>query len=389
MKSIALFLIATLSVLLLADCGDSESATENDQIADNSDKMELWNRLTGPHLRGAVVHPCTDSQYNDGGVSCIRELSRGDLEELKALGANHVNASYSGLFLTEAPYAIDSTSLHYLDNLVGWAEEVGLYVVISFRSGPGRNEAAIHANADADYDIWINDDARIYWAKMWRYTAERYRSSDAVVGYDLMVEPHPVYAGADADDWNDLAAAVTDSIRTVDQLTPIIIESIEWSNVQTLSSLETTGDSRTVYSFHGYNPDCYTHQDEEGEFAYPDQFECDGQLLDLDSTLVEEDLGYGSSFGDEHAVPLYVSEFGSIRWVPDALSYHRDLLDIFEREGWNYAVYVWRGDDTEDGETFDGFNLEYGTDPDNHTLLPGNALLSLYTTFWSRNSLAP
>jgi hypothetical protein len=70
-----------------------------------------------------------------------------------------------------------------------------------------------------------------------------------------------------------------------------------------------------------------------------------------------------------------------MRWVPGAIEFHRDLTALFEQYGWNYVYYTWRADTID----WDGFNLEYGTDPNNHTIELDNPLLGVYLDRWSRN----
>ncbi len=357
-----------------------------------TDKWDLWRG--GTRLRGADLHPCWLA--SDG--VCAEFTSRQDVQDLRDLGANVINASYPGVFTEQPPYQVDSTTLAYLDELIGWAEEVDIYVVIHFRTGPGRNEAAIHAQDDALYAVWTDQAAHEAWIEMWRFTAERYRNSSVVVGYNLMVEPHvntlidpdgeldPLEVQAQIEgtlmDWNVFAAELTTAIREVDPDTPIIVNSLNWADSWWFPALEPTGDSRTVYSLHAYNPDVYTNQ-EAGEISisYPDVVEDYGETITFDRSWLEEDLRPALEFAQQYDVPIYVGEFGTTRWVPGAVEFHRDLTALFEGYGWNYVYYTWRADDAE----WDGFNLEYGLDPSNHAPLRDNPLLDIHVERWAQN----
>lgn len=205
-----------------------------------ADKWNLW--AGGSHLRGIDLHPCLF--YNEG--NCVQPVSRQDIQDLRDAGANLINASYPGLFAEDAPYAVNPTALAYLDDLLGWAEDVGVFVVIHFRTGPGRNEGAINSADNARFDVWTDQAAHDAWIEMWRFTADRYRNSLVVVGYDLMVEPHPntlidpnqTSAPPDVQaklngtlmDWNTFAIEISTAIRDVDPDTPIIVSSINWVN---------------------------------------------------------------------------------------------------------------------------------------------------------------
>lgn len=357
-----------------------------------TDKWALWT--DGVHLRGMDIHPC--QLYTESG--CEQLINRQDVQELRDLGANLINASYPGLFNEEPPYELNPTAFAYLDDLVDWAEDVGIYVVIHFRTGPGRNGAAITLADDPLFAVWTEQEAHDAWIEMWRFTAERYRHSPVVVGYDLMVEPHPntlidpnyKLEPAEAQvemegtllDWNVFAAEISAAIRQVDPDTPIIINSLSWGSAEWFTVLQPTGDPRTVYSLHAYDPDVYTHQDMgESNIQYPDVVDDYGETITFDRSWLDENYRPVREFAQQHKVPIYVGEFGALRWTPGATSFLFDQMDLFEQYDWNYAVYVWRGDEPD----FDGFNLEYGSDQSNHAPLPDNPLLRIFRDRWALN----
>jgi hypothetical protein len=360
------------------------------------DKWELW--VGGTRLRGADVHPCR--VFTEDG--CVESTTREDVQDLRNLGANLIHASYPGVFDQEAPYQVDATTLQHLDNLIGWAEEVGIYVVIHFRTGPGRNEGAIVLEGKPLFDVWDDQAAHDAWIEMWRFTAQRYRDVPVIAGYDLMVEPHPntlIDPGGEAEplevkgemegtllDWNAFAAEMTAAIRQVDADTPIIVNSLNWASAAWFPALEPTGDPRTVYSLHAYDPDVYIGQEPgESSYHYPDVVEDYGETITFDRGWLEENYRPVREFAERHDVPIYVGEFGALRWVPNAAAFLQDQTELFEQYGWSYAVYVWRGDEP----GFDGFNLEYGPDPDNHAPDPVNPLLDLFRQRWAQNKHFP
>jgi hypothetical protein len=372
-----------------APCG-AQDCTINSE--DPSTKWGLWDGCT--RLRGVDLHPCSDADH----VTCSMPITQQDIVDLRALNANLINASYPGVFEVDAPFEVDPFALEHLDNLIAWAEEADIFVVIHFRTGPGRSESAIHLEPNAVYDVWTDPDAQDAFIEMWRFTAERYKDSPVVVGYDLMVEPlanlvvdpdfemdseeYKVAAAGTPMDWNALARKITNAIRSVDSGTPIIVSSLSWADPEWFDVLEPTGDPFTVYSFHAYEPGEYTHQEADKiEYSYPDVIRDSGESFEFNRETFEEYLSPVIDFAAKHDVPIYVGEFGAMRWVPNAEIFLRDEIEIFEQHGWNYAYYVWRGDEPD----FDGFNLEYGADPDNHTSQPGNPLFSLFTAQWSLN----
>lgn len=358
------------------------------------DKWELWTG--GTRLRGVDLHPCR--LFSAEGCVEGSTITHEDIQDLRDLGANLINASYDGVFTVDPPYQIDPTAVEHLDNLIDWAEESGLFVVIHFRTGPGRNGAAIVMGEDPIFEVWTDQDAHDAWVEMWRHTAERYRNSPVVVGYDLMVEPHPnTLIDPDGEnepqsvqaelentlmDWNAFAKELTDNIREIDAETPIIVSSVNWGSAAWFPALEPTGDPRTIYSLHAYDPDVYMMQEVgESSIQYPDEVDDYGETIVFDRGWLHDNYSPVRQFVEQYDVPIYVGEFGALRWVPNAVDYLRDQMGFFEEYGWNYAVYVWRGDES----GFDGFNLEFGPDPDDHQQDLQNDLMGIFLDKWALN----
>jgi hypothetical protein len=131
-----------------------------------------------------------------------------------------------------------------------------------------------------------------------------------------------------------------------------------------------------------YDPDLYSHQEADDiEISYPDEVRYYGERVEFNRSWLEDKLIPVVEFAKAYDVPIFVGEYGPMRWVPGGEQYLSDLMDIFEQHRWHYAYYAWRGDE----EYFDGFNMEYGPDPDNHTSVENNLLLRVFTDRWEHN----
>src|SRR4051795_9395237 len=84
-------------------------------------------------------------------------------------------------------------------------------------------------------------------------------------------DPAPCYAvhGNSGADWNPLAAAITTGIRSVDTETPIIFGGNSYSSIFWLNWIVPTGDTKTIYSVHYYEPFNYSNQDTDHPLTYP------------------------------------------------------------------------------------------------------------------------
>ncbi len=257
------------------------------------DKYALWQQPS--YFRGMNVNPTRNfiGDTDEGGEVIIRAplLAKSDLQALRDLGANLVLASYPGPYRFNPPYELDPDYQAYLDNLVDWAEEVGLYVVIAPRTGPGRSEHSFAAAFDEtpDYEpweaFWLDQAAQEKWKEMWQFIAGRYAGRPHVVGYDLMVEPHPEELGIEPDEWYAFAEELIQAIRQVDTETPIIVPVTVWSSAYGFETAVRLSDDRLVYDVHQYEPFPFTHQFDPQSLTVNYPGEIEGEYWDRDRLL--------------------------------------------------------------------------------------------------------
>lgn len=327
----------------------------NGVSATASDKWSLWQ--DGPHLRGANIYQRRSYPDADGDLAnvgpVIPPYSQADFNKLAAMGANYVNISHPGLFTETPPYTVDMDMQDNLGKLLQMIANANLYAVISFRTGPGRNEFTFLEEEDSSWlgyskdinFVWPDPNdatqqdeqkaqaAQDAWAAMWQYTANYYQNNPNVVGYDLMVEPnsnqlHEIYDPAEfypkwensLYDWNQLYPKITTAIRQVDSDTPILIGGMDYSSIYWLSSLQPTTDTHTIYTVHIYDPYSYTHEALSHNLNYPGIFDADGDGTDemVDRDWLDNLLAPIDKFKADHHVPVAVNEYGPKRWQPGA-----------------------------------------------------------------------
>lgn len=387
------------------------------------DKWALWTG--GTHLRGANiyqrrVYPELDGPDFMGSGSVGPPYIQEDFNRLAAMGANYVNISHPGLFTEKPPYTLDQDIQDNLDSLLGMIAKANMFAVISFRTGPGRSEFTFFWDEVGDWfdtgylndSVWQDQAAQNAWVAMWHYTAERYRDNPIVVGYNLMVEPNSNEVGSHAlndplniwdpeefysnyggtlYDWNQLYPRITAAIREVDSTTPILVGGMGYSAIEWLPYLQPTGDTRTVYTVHQYEPFVYTHQEPPLVNTYPGVFDTDGDGVDdqFNRTWLDNLLTTVDTFVSTHSVPVAVNEFGVMRWEPGAAEFMDDQMDLFERRGMNYALWVWDPAWEPWAKEIDAFNFLHGPDPNNHTDVDSSDLVDVIVKYWGRNTIWP
>ena len=375
------------------------------------DKMQLW---TGINLRGANVYqrrvyPQVDGPEFLGPGPVGPPFVQSDFDRLAALGCNYVNLSLPGVFTLTPPYQVDQAMVDNLDRMLDMIARADMFAVIGFRSGPGRGEFSVFHGQNwyppslINQNIWYQADAQAGWAAMWRYAAERYRNHPAVIGYDLMVEPNSNHVVADQfdpnafyaayrntlADWNQLFPQVTRAVREVDPRTPLLVSGNSYGSVNWLNHIVPSGDARTVYVVHNYEPMVYTHHEPPSNLAYPGTFDADddGQPDQVDRAFLDRTLAPISEFRKRIGNPVAVTECGVQRWEPGAAAYLTDELNAQEQVGANWAIWLWTPA-WEPLSVVDDFDFRHGPDPTQHRDVPNDLLESVRAAF-ARNTLRP
>jgi endoglucanase len=323
--------------------------------AEQADAFALWKQGA---FRGANVMQ----------AQCTVE----DLRVLRGWGANLAEIPVSNVYAPTPPYGFQAENLAKLDSAVKAAEQAHLYVALTCREGPGRPDF------ERSHEIWRDAAAQEAYARMWREVASHYRGRASIVGYDLMCEPHPDgEAKQPLGDWNELAKKITVAIREVDHATPILVNSSGWAYPQLFEELRPTGDARTVYTVHFYDPHYYTHQKPADGVVYPG-FRVPGkQDAPWDKVALEARLAPVRAFQQKYGVPIFVGEFGCARYAPGAEDWLRDQMDLYEQYRWSWAYWAFR--------EWDVMNIERSANPTDKTNHVDTPLLRLFKTYFAKD----
>jgi Cellulase (glycosyl hydrolase family 5) len=306
------------------------------------DKYSLWSSATT--LRGANLYQRSRIEIYDGepGDPFVPSYDADIFSQLRSAGANVVFLSIPAPFMVEPPYTVDADAVGLLDDLVNKAEAAGLFVVLAFRTSPGRNEndilnflpvpvvRSLHKLSHPSQQAFV---------QMWRFVADRFSDRATVVGYDLLVEPHTNTDGTEDEDdfrknWRDLCQQTIAAIREVDADTPILIQPSSWASPAALSVWQMPAGDRLVCSVHQYEPFNYI-QDENGAGQLPFDFS-------KTQAAYREIANFQVSFPN---IPVAVTEFGVKNTCLNGGDFLQRQLDAIEERTCNHAVWAW-GDDS-------------------------------------------
>lgn len=365
-------------------------------------KLDLWDNATGPHLRGACfsqrrVIPELDGGEFLGSGPVGAPISDDALESLADSGANLALLSHPGIYTERPPYRFDEPVAEHLVNLVDRCARAGLYVVVAFRSGPGRSEFSLHRDSAGDWfpaelvdeRVWRSAEARNAWSAMWGHAAVLLQNKANVAGYLLMVEPNANQAAPGANgeaidiwdaetlrdtlsgtpgDWPAMASGLARSIRNYDARTPILISPDGYANARFAPLLDLEAVPGMVLAIHDYEPRAYTHGEADSDAFYDP----------ADAPVMPPD-----------APRWMLGEFGVRRWMPGAGGYLLARLNALERAGAASAYFRWDSGWRPYESRENAWNPLYGSDPAADTLADLSPTRDALATAWRRNRHRP
>ncbi len=303
-----------------------------------------------PALRGAMAHP--EMKREDLRVFAEEwggNLIRWQLLHLPAKGMEKDYEAYDR-WLEKA--------LLKLDDVLRWSRELGVKVVVDLHSPPGGHVGRGWI-AVASGDFWSTPASQAHFVEVWRRIATRYKGqSDVIWGFDLLNEPDDRTVTEAGVDWQTLARRAARAVREIDPERTLIVEPATWGSAEGFLGFEPLDLPNVVYSFHMYSPFHYTHQGVDGPApALANPGEVDGQQWG--KAALEKSMEAAVAFANKYRVHMYVGEFSVIRWAPGAEDYLRDVIEIFEKHGWDWSYHSYR--------EWHGWNLELGTNRDDLT----------------------
>lgn len=300
----------------------------------------------------------------------FRKYTKKDLEDIMSLGIDHIRLPMELFDMTgPAPdYTISPIFFDLLDQIVDWAEELGLYLILD--------------NHSFDPSGVMTPDIIDQLLAVWEQMADHYKYRSGLIFYEILNEPHDISDAV----WNSMQQQVIDAIRAIDVTHTIIVSPTYWSSYNNLELMPGYADMNLIYTFHFYDPWIFTSQgsywtnptieniagipypyDAESMPALPPEY--NGTWIENlyndypaqgNGTWVRSQINKAVQFMLERNVPMWCGEFGV--FVPnsppaDRLYWLETARSYFEDNGISWCMWEY-GDgfgifDNEDRELFD------------------------------------
>ena len=153
----------------------------------------------------------------------------------------------------EPPYTIDPTLLARVDEVVDWALERDLVVIIDF-----------HHYEEMMWDPWSHKDR---FLGIWKQVAEHYKDYPPTVSFELLNEPNDQL---NASLWNQYLVETLAIVRETNPTRDVVIGPASWNAYDWVTTLDVPNDKRSspvdehlIVTFHYYLPFQFTHQGAE------------------------------------------------------------------------------------------------------------------------------
>lgn len=269
------------------------------------------------------------------GFTLDRPLSSpaADFDDLAAMGVNLVRMWVNLERCSGCEnYTVKPGNLDEVDRVVKLAEERRIYVILTMAPEPPVNAA-----------YWKSAELQDSIIAIWSDLAARYKGSPAMGGFDLINEPNPPgRAKAAHQRYADFASRLIVAVRKIDPQRMIVYEPAPRGNTfyAFRELIRPLPYANILYSPHFYKPVEITHQgvgDLSYGFPYPTR--------EWNKARLSSELEQVREFSRRYKLPIYVGEFGSARNAPDGAAYRwiKDVVELFEAEGWSWTFHSFRG----------------------------------------------
>jgi endoglucanase len=194
-----------------------------------------------------------------------------------------------------SPYTIDPVFFARVDEIINWALDRGLWVVL-------------------DTHHYVFPTSALYkemdrYLSIWQQVAEHYADYPSELVFEILNEPDNSIT---ANQWNAIADQALDVIRTSNPRRTVIIGGIYWNSYDQIGFLELPdADPYLIATFHYYLPFEFTHQGAEWAEGSDAWLGTTWEGTEAEKNDIINNFDLVSDWAEEHNRPIYLGEFGA------------------------------------------------------------------------------
>lgn len=236
---------------------------------------------------------------------------------------NAANADYN---------AIDDDNLQIIRDYVSWCKQKNIRILIS--------------NYWAPNDMWTNPERGQAVKEYWQFFASEFKGETTIAGFDLINEPWGISGASET--LVSMYEEIIDAIREIDQTRTCYVQSYVKHHVG-LGWVRTNPVKRDniVYVHHLYSNKWTTGEWYTSDYTHPwSKYYLTHEYTKANEVLIDGEspgLGLYQRFGfvkKELGLPVAITEIAFLD-TPEGLQYGKDVLDILNEWGINWAYHHW------------------------------------------------
>ena len=248
------------------------------------------------------------------------------LADYRRIAATGANLTRFGVVLqADAAGVLQFTpgTLQEAANHISFSAQCGIHLVLAVCLDPWPSRAST---------FWTTPSQQVSLLQRWQelvVTWLPYRH----VSFDILNE-------AQHESWPALAPSIIQAIRAVDPSRIIIYEPPPQASPSAFAQMTPLPFDGIVYSTHMYEPHEFTHQGIYDNLV-PPAFQPGAATACLQPVV---------DFQSRYNVPIYVGEFGCVRWAPHRLDYLTEVVKVCQAQGWGWSYHAWEEWDAWDAQ---------------------------------------
>nr|WP_070960425.1 glycoside hydrolase family 5 protein [Hyphomonas sp. Mor2] len=255
-------------------------------------------------------------------------VRRRDLVRLKQAGFDTIRlpVRWTAHMEEEAPYTIDPAMLARVDQIVRWAAEIDLKIIVNvhhfsrLNQNPGKYEPVLEA--------------------IWDQLATHFIGAPDHLIFETINEPHRRMSVKRTDAIN---ARLLERIRRDHPDRWVILGTADWGQLEGLLASEPERAERVILTFHEYQPFDFTHQG-----AHWTDRTRTGLVWGTakDEAEMEARLDAAAEVQASTGMPVFLGEFGVFRKVPldQRARWTQALREAAEARGMSWCYWDYAGE---------------------------------------------
>ena len=318
--------------------------------------MKIWEGyVKGVNLGGWLSQCDYKKEHFDSFITLE------DIKKIKSWGCDHVRLPFDYNLVQKSDGTFMQEGFEYLDNAVQWCKEVGLNIILDLHKASGFS----FDKGELESGLFGNPECEKKFIDLWVLMAARYGKIGPNVTFELLNE---VTEPRFNEGWMKLAEKTIKNIRCIAPDVQILLGGYWNNSPDAVKDLITPPDDKVYYTFHSYDPMCFTHQGAGGVEAMPLEYRLkypfDFDYSDIDGAKpayekmkmpwppgissekqFEEKFAQALKISEERNVLLYCGEYGVID-LADAestLKWYKDINSVLKKHGIGRAAWNYKG----------------------------------------------